>query len=164
MRATLAIGSSASRIASCRGFTLLELLVVLAILVLTGVAFPFALNRVLPGRRVVVVAERLTTALREAEAESVVSGMPARIEVDGHDVRLTIVGLNDRDIRSRRVASVPFKTRVEVTDSDGRSGLRVLLYPDGSTSGARFRVSEGPHERFVEVGALTGRITIEPGA
>jgi len=56
-----------SETGSPRGFTLLELLVVLAILVMAAALFPLALNRALPARRVTTTADHLIAAVRNAQ-------------------------------------------------------------------------------------------------
>lgn len=127
-----------------RGFTLLELLVVLAIMVIALAAFPLALDRALPGRRVRAATERLETAIRQAEFQSIALDQPQRLSV--------------AELTSRFAAS----THVQANRPGGGPLRALVTYPDGSTSGARFFVSDGSDRTTLVVSAITGRFTVDP--
>ena len=137
-----------------RGFTLIELLVVIAILVMLAAAFPIALDRTLPGRRVAVTAQNLVSAVRDAEAQSLLHGRPVILQMrDG--------GL----LNSEKVAvTFPARTRVALVDVDGRALESIVAYPDGSVSAARFEISERQHSRSVIISGTTGRVSLRVGA
>lgn len=124
------------------GFTLLELLVVLAIMVIAVAAFPLALNRALPGRRVRAATEHLEAATRNAETESIALDQPQNLSV--------------AELRFRFATS----TRLHATYLGGGALRALVTYPDGSTSGARFVVSDGAARSSVVVGEITGRIDV----
>jgi len=129
--------------AGSAGFTLIELLVVLAILVMVAAAFPVALNRALPGRRVNAAAEKLASSVRELETLSITSGQPVRRKVN------------------ELAVSFPSSTRLTMTSRDGRTVDSFVVFPDGSTTGGYFEIVDGVHRRALVVSELTGRAILE---
>jgi general secretion pathway protein H len=133
-----------------RGFTLVELLVVLAILTLVATLFPLALNRALPERRLEAQTQALVTEVEFAKMSSAMSGTAVELFVDatGH---------------SSRTSPSPAETATgsRITDRHGRPRASLVLYPDGSASGGRVELSEGANRRVVVVSELTGRVWVE---
>lgn len=125
------------------GFSLLELLVVLAIMVIAVTAFPLVLNRALPRRRVRAATEHIEAAIRRAEIQSTALDQPERISVE--------------QLSSRLATS----THLRTTTPGGALLRALVVFPDGSTSGARFVLSDGPDRSTVLVSEITGRIHVE---
>jgi len=135
-----------------RGFTLIELLVVLAILVMMASLLPLAIDRVLPSRRVATTSQRLITAIRDAQSESLASGRPVLLELDAR------AGLS----RSARVVvGLPPATTVRLEDLDGHPLRELTVQPDGSLPAARFEIESVNHSSTVVVSGMTGRVTLE---
>jgi len=137
------------------GFTLLELIVVLAIVALMAGMVPLALGRALPGRRVAATAERLVALVDEAQAESEARGRPLRLKL----VDRTLIADPSEARSALQPVSWADSTKVTLTDGLGRATPALVVYPDGSTDGAQFQVVDGSHQARVQVSALTGRIT-----
>jgi prepilin-type N-terminal cleavage/methylation domain-containing protein len=131
---------SISATGRARGFTLLELLVVVAVVALLTGALGVALNRALPGRRTQLTAERLVGVVRDASAASVASGKPVRIELD--------------------TLAVPASTQISLTDMNGQALRELVVFPAGSTAGGTFDVVSGVHRASVRVSAITGRVFV----
>lgn len=141
----------------CAGFTLLELMVVIAILVMIATLFPMALDRALPGRRVSAGCEQLVSTIHEAEGSSLVSGKPLTLALQDHQ-------LTTRD-PSTGVSlghALPFAaaTHIHLTDQAGRPLSGLMLYPDGSAQAGRFELEDGGHRAAVAISPLTGRVSI----
>lgn len=155
MRRTSGTGSG-------RGFTLLELMVVMAILVMVATLFPFALNRALPSRRVTTTTQRLVSMVREAQSASLVSGRPVTLELRGHGLTAVPQGPSSPAAPSDKGHSLSFpqSTEVSMTDSDGRALTALVVYPDGSSRGGRFEVQDTGHRGTVLVSAVTGRVSL----
>jgi general secretion pathway protein H len=139
---------------SAGGFTLLELLVVLAILVMAAALFPLALNRALPARRVSTTVDRLVAAVHEAQAESVTRGLP---------VTLTLVGDGlEASAKSARALLRPVKfsesVHVDLRDGNGQAATSLTVFPDGSAQGGQYQIAAGEHLSLVQVSGLTGRV------
>jgi general secretion pathway protein H len=153
MPRTLATGREA-------GFTLLELMVVMAILVMVATLLPMAFDRALPGRRVDTTAERVVSMVREARGSSMLSGRPIRLQLQEHD-------LVARDAATSaaigKPVSFPSSTAVSLMDLDGRVVPALVVYPDGSAQAVRFNVEDSGHQQAVLISALTGRASLASG-
>jgi len=141
---------------SVRGFTLIELLAVLAILVMAAALFPLALKRALPGRRVSATVDHLVAALREAQAQSTVTGLPVTLRlIDGGPEPHA----DDSPVIVRPL-SFPTSVHVALKDGNGQSTAALTVFPDGSAQGGRYTVQSGERRSLVEVSGLTGRIVV----
>jgi general secretion pathway protein H len=137
------------------GFTLLELMVVIAIMAALTALFPLALNRFVPARRVDAAARALVADLRLAQARSVASGKPVTVEPTAHGYRIASVAA--REWRS--------STEIALKSLDGSAGMPALrVFADGSSTGGRFTIRDGERERAVTVSELTGRLRLDPAA
>jgi general secretion pathway protein H len=134
-----------------RGFTLLELLVVLFIMAALSAAFPLALNRFVPARRVDAAARTLLADIRTAQTRSVATDRPVALEVEAGSYRL-----NPGEARK-----FSGSTTLALYAADSERPLDVWrVFPDGSTSGGRFVIRDGARKRQIEVSALTGRVSL----
>jgi general secretion pathway protein H len=155
---TSATGSAAARVVAVsdvqRGFTLAELLVVLAILCIVAALLPWTLSRALPHRRLDAAAETLVTELRLAHLQTAMAGHP-----------LEFLVADIGEYSTRELATEPAQGssqgRARVTDAHGRQRASLTLYPDGSTSGGRIELRDGTNHRVIVVSELTGRVWIE---
>jgi general secretion pathway protein H len=135
-----------------RGFTLLELLVVLAIIAALSAAFPLALSRFVPARRLDAAARVLVADIRSAQSLSLGQNKPVALEIEAH--RYQVPRGESRELRS--------STFLELRSADDLRRLATLrVFPDGSSSGGRFIFRDGAHTRVVVVSALTGRVRLE---
>jgi type II secretion system protein H len=146
-----------SETGSQSGFTLIELLVVIAILVMMASAFPLALDRALPGRRVTTSLERLQTAVREAQALSLSSGAPIALRLTESGIEATAPG---RGVATD-LASFPRSSQVTLHDTDGHPSLEFIVFPDGSCNGVRYDIADGNHRGTLFISGLTCRTRIE---
>lgn len=140
-----------------RGFTLLELLVVVAIMAALTAAFPIALNRFVPARRVDAATRELVADIRLAQARSVSSGKPVFIEPAAHGYR--ILSGAKRELVAVREWRASTDLGLQALDgSAGADSLRV--FADGSSTGALFTIRDGTRLRGVTVSELTGRVRL----
>jgi general secretion pathway protein H len=141
--------------ATGRGFTLIELLVVIAIVTTLAALLPVAIDRALPGRRVAATAQRLVSALRDAQSDSLATGEPVHLEFREN------AGL----VRASKLAvAFPSATQVRLADAEGRPVHDLTAYPDGSMVSARFEVSERSHHAAVVISGITGRVALGEGS
>jgi prepilin-type N-terminal cleavage/methylation domain-containing protein len=125
-----------------RGFTLVELLIVLAILALVAaVAFPRLLGRA-SGTSLGAAGEELRAAL--ATARSAAIAKDRAVTVAGGDGAYRIDGVR------HALLSAP-GVRIEVP----RGGIE--FYPSGGSSGGRIVLRGGDRSEALDVEALTGR-------
>lgn len=146
MPATSATGSA-------RGFTLVEMMVVLTILALLAASLPLALNRFVPARRTVAAADALLADVRRMQSESASAGAPARLTLTASGYRL------DLGARVSREVTLPASTTVRLRARDEDRPLRELvIYPDGTASPGRFEIADSGRRAAVEIGMLTGSV------
>ncbi len=140
------------------GFTLVEMLVTMAILALAaGVAFqslgPGALDR-----RVVLVAETVAAEIGRLRAEAIRTGLSGRLAYEPEAARFV----------SSRPGAPPIPVgALAVAVEPGPVGRpepgELRLLPDGSSTGGRILLAAGPSRRILSVSALTGRVRREDG-
>jgi general secretion pathway protein H len=142
-----------------RGFTLLELLVVLALATLLVAIAPPLITASLPGIELKSSARSLTAGLRLAREEAIRSGQDVAFTLD-LDNRTFEVGGGYRRV------SLPDSVEIKLTAAesemlDEQVGA-IRFYPDGSSTGGRIVVSTGASGWQVGVQWLTGRIRLAP--
>jgi general secretion pathway protein H len=141
------------------GFTLLELLVVLAIAALLLTVTPPLLTAAMPGIELKASARRVAAGLRLAREEAIRTG---------HDIAFTL----DLERRAFKVdgrfrnSNLPesLDLKLETADKevlDEHAGA-VRFFPDGSSTGGRVILSRKGTGYQVGVQWLTGRIRMAP--
>ena len=154
MPATSATGSSIeSRLT--RGYSLIELMVVMTIAVLLASSLPFAVNRLVPFRRVGTVAERFASDIRQLQAEVLVSGSSGRIAIVSQGYGVYMGDVVQRTVRVREPTLIQLVSMSRMLEQDS-----LWLFPDGTTSGGRFTISDSGRIIAIDVGAATGRLQI----
>lgn len=137
-----------------RGFTLLELLVVLAIIALaTAVAMPSYRGRAsgLDARREVAL---VLNELRQARADALKNAVGAGLDFD----------LARRTIRPAEGGARRLPPDLTMTVDTTRSQLlgdqagRIWFYPDGSSTGGRVTVADGRRVYRIDIDWVTGRV------
>jgi type IV fimbrial biogenesis protein FimT len=141
-------------VAQPRGFTLLELIVTMAIIaVVVGLAIP-AVGRFTEGIRVRAEVAGFSALLRHARERAIVSQKPQAVVVDAAAHRISVrAGGPDGEVRETR--SLPEQLTVEATPPPA---LTVRFEPQGGSSGGDFRLASGAITYRITVDALTGRV------
>lgn len=141
------------------GFTLLELLVVLAIAALLLAVVPPLFSAALPGVELKAAARRVASGLRLAREEAIRSGRDAAFILDVEERSFRVDG-------PYRVTRLPggLKLKLEAAESEmqgeGVGGVR--FFADGTSTGGRVVVARGDSGYQVGVHWLTGRIETAP--
>jgi len=130
MRATSATGDG-------RGFTLVEMMVVLTIMALLAASIPLALNRFMPTRRITAAADQLIADVRRMQTKAASSSQPVRLVV----AEVVLPASTTLRLRARE---------------DDRPKLELIVYPDGTASAGRFVIEDSGKQAVVEIGMLTG--------
>lgn len=139
------------------GFTLLELLVVLAIVALmTAIAAPrFA--AALPGAELDSGARKLAAGLREARSLAVSTNRAVPFTLRG-DANLYTIG------RGGESRQLPGKLAITLVtgrrEISGANQGSIRFFPDGSSTGGRIELKGAGGKRSIEVDWLTGRIRL----
>ena len=135
---------------SAQGFTLTEMLVVLAIIGLLIAAIPVLLQSALPGARSLAAARGLADALKAERGSAIAHGAAVVVRFDA---ARQVYRLGDR---ARKLPdAVPFAL------PHGVAAESIAFYADGSSSGGTVLVGDGAKRHRIAVDWLTGRVAID---
>ncbi|HEY1326610.1 MAG TPA: GspH/FimT family pseudopilin [Casimicrobiaceae bacterium] len=140
-----------------RGVTLLELLIVLALMALiAGIALPMLGNGV-STTELRNSARQLAAGLRTARSEAVSQRRETFLVLDVAGKRFKV----DRDPREyplpKGVQLKLFTAQNDIVDANVGS---IRFFPDGGSNGGRITVASGTRKYEVDVDWLTGRVAI----
>ncbi len=160
-RSRLAVAAGESRSPGPGGFTLLEMMVVLALLALL-------LGLVLPGLQRSVKKERdrtnlrqLTTALRLARSEAATTQRRVRVFVNRETGRYWLEGSNQQGV----LTGMHLNEASLVWQDQTRNQGYIAFYGDGSSSGGRLLLQDSTGRRYlVEVHVITGKVSLKTEA
>lgn len=139
-----------------RGFSLVELLIVIALIVTLGaILAPLLLPS--PARALQAGARDVATALRESRREARAMHPRRYSSMDTETGAFGTAG-------GPQQYTLPDGVQAELTTaqslSEGDSTGRIAFFPDGSASGGRVRLAAARHALQVDVEWLNGRIRI----
>ena len=145
--------------ARARGFSLVEVLAVVALTALLVGIVGTSLYRSLDGVKVRQAGKDLVTALRYTRGQAIVAREEKTLDVN----------VEERTIQAPGREPVELPDCVEVTLKTAafdleRSVGRVRFFPDGSSTGAQITLTAGQRSWLISVGWLTGEIDLETQA
>lgn len=141
-----------------KGFTLVELLVVFAILALVISVAPVALRRTLPGLELKAAARELADAFRDTRGIAVRENREAVITIDVEE-RLYRVDRRSKPRQIKNGISLSLVTAASEVADDGTGGIR--FFPDGTSTGGRVTLTQADRVYDLTVDWLTGRVRLE---
>lgn len=147
-------GSSCSR-----GFTLMELLVVLVIASLAISLVGPAFQRLLPGLTLEAESRKLAGLLRHARSQAILSGAPVAISQDAESGGLRL-SYREQPYVLPEHFSLALEAGPGASDSDMALGMaQILFYPRGDSSGGSLRLTlDDGRSEAVSVDWLSGRV------
>ncbi|MDX1401819.1 MAG: GspH/FimT family pseudopilin [Kiloniellales bacterium] len=142
---------------AARGFTLVELLVVLALIgAVLSLAVP-RLSAVSGGGRLETTAENLVAQLRRVRSEAITGGKAVAFQVDLENRVYGKAGVED-------VYEIPPAIKVGLTSASYAGSVTGIgtfyFFPDGSTTGGRIRLAKDEEVLTVEIDWLSGRTVV----
>jgi general secretion pathway protein H len=135
------------------GFTLLELLVTLAVLAVALAVVAPSVGRSTETIRARAEVARFSALLRHTREQAITSRRPHTLVVDPHGHRVTI-GVGD-EVRER-----PLPDHLAI-EAEPPMSLTIRFAPQGTSTGGAFRVTSGDMRYRVTLDPLTGRVRIE---
>jgi general secretion pathway protein H len=140
------------------GFTLLELVVVMALLaLLMGLVLP-GLMRAVKKERDRTNLRQITTVLRLARSQAATSHRRVRVFLNRENGRYWLEGSNRQgNLAGMRLGD----TRLVWEDTDRRQGY-IAFYPDGTSSGGKLVMTDLTGRVYdLEVEIITGKVTLK---
>lgn len=139
-----------------RGFTLLEILVVLVIAGLMYSLVPPLVGAGMAGAELKKAARQVAAGLRQTRNEALKRHREAimALDVDGRTFRIADAAKVYQ--LPKRLAMKVLTAESEVVERDAA----IRFYPDGSSTGGRVTLALGEKQFMVDVDWLTGRVTI----
>ena len=149
-----------SRRGAARGFTLIEIMVVVALIaVLTGV-IAAVISGGLGSARVRAASKDLVAALRSTRAMAVVQ---RESQVLVLDVERRAYQAPGRDwVELPKDMEMSMLTAADEQLDEGKGQIR--FFPDGSSTGGNIELSRGEALWRIEIGWLTGEVRMNPDA
>ena len=140
------------------GMTLVELLVVLALLaVISAVAYP-DFSRPRGSAEPKTAALRIAAALRDQRALAILRNANSEITYDAELRRFSTV-------EGQPIESIPKDIRISFEAAKRRnsntSKIALVFFPDGSSSGGTITLSSGTVERRIAIDWLSGAVVVE---
>lgn len=140
-----------------RGFTLLELLVVLFIVSLLFALIPPLFSGAVPGAKLKAAVRDLAVTLRLARNQSITRDAETQVYLNLEKPAYAI----GRQAPRALPAGVGLTVAPAATQSTAAATRHVVrFFPDGSSSGTLINLSRGKRSYDLHVGWLTGRVTI----
>ena len=152
-------GSSSSPARAAPGFSLIEVLAVVALIAIAGVLAAGILGGGLERLQMRSAANDIAANLRFTRAHALATGSPQRFSIDPAT----------RTWRAPRERSGAVPDRLEVTftgarEMQERTGEGVIVFfGDGASSGGRVRLEAGEARWDVDVAWLTGEVRVHRG-
>jgi general secretion pathway protein H len=140
-----------------KGFTLLELLIVLVIAATLVALVPPAINRALPGVKLKGASQEMASAMRFLRGWSVSQGEQGVFLLDLEQKHYSITP-REKLYEIPQGAELNMVAASSETDGEQQAGIR--FYPDGSSSGGRITLSDGGRSHQIDVDWLTGRVSL----
>lgn len=144
-------GGSASR-----GFTLLEIILVIAIIALASVLAAAAMGGGFKGMQLKASAKQIASNLRYTRAQAIQTGQPQRFVIDPRRHVWLAPKSHHGDIPAK--LGVAFIGAREVQPHAGQGAI--LFFPDGAATGGRIQLTSGKVAWNIDVSWLTGQVQV----
>jgi general secretion pathway protein H len=144
---------------SQRGFSLIELVVVMVLIAALAGLGAAALHAGLPGQQLRAAAREVAGELRFTRAQAIATGRAQEFRLDMSDRRWTAADQRQGQLDAA-VGVVATTARSEQPVQDVAV---VRFFPEGAATGGRIVLSRGQAAWRVDVAWLTGEVTLQRG-
>jgi general secretion pathway protein H len=151
-----------SRTAAQRGFTLLEIVLVMAIIALASVLAAAAMTGGFKGMQLKASAKEIASNLRYTRTQAIATGKPQRFVIEP--------AKHAWQAPNAHHGTIPDKLGIEFTGArEARANAArqdqgaIEFFPDGAATGGRIRLTAGKSAWDVDVAWLTGQVRLRQG-
>ncbi len=142
-----------------RGFSLVELIVVMVLIAaVTGIGAA-AISGGLPGQQLRGAAREMAVELRFARAQAIATGREQVFEINVVDKRWSAAG--------KRQGQLPEGLDIVATtareEQPAQEVAVIRFFPEGASTGGRVVIKRGDAAWRIDVGWLTGEVTLSRG-
>lgn len=145
-------------LAASKGFTLLELMLVMFIVILGFSAIGISISSGNDATEHQAVARDLVSALRFAKGQALISHEETTVNLDLNENTYTV---SERD----KVFAIPETIAVTVITAqdeiEGKGLANFRFFPDGSSSGGRIKLERNSVTWQIDINWLTGQVELE---
>jgi len=146
-----------------RGYTLIEVVVVLAVFAVAAAVVAPAVGRTADSMKARTEVAGVATFLRLAREQAVTRQQPYEVIVDPETRALWLRRVSPESVGSIQ-ASRHLSALLQIEVEPAPAAQRVVFLPEGSSSGGHMRiVAPGPRVYVITIDALTGRVTTRRG-
>jgi len=146
-------------VANHRGFTLLELIVVMLLMALGVSLITTSLGRGIGRRRPKAFVQQFVSLCRQARSQALSNAKPVSMTIDG-DARRCWLDDHKPGLKIPDIIHIEVEDRVPTYDSQG--AYQIIFFPDGSSTGDRLVFSvDGQPMAFLRLDPLTGFIRLQ---
>jgi general secretion pathway protein H len=142
-----------------RGLTLVEAVVVVALIAVGIGATAFAVSGSLDSQRIQSAGQDLVAALRYTRGKAIVAREPQALELD---VEARTYQAPERDV-VELPKGMEMRLLTAAMEQTGETSGRIRFYPDGSSTGGRIKLVRGGRAWDIEVAWLTGEVRMREG-
>ena len=139
-----------------RGFSLLEMLLVMALIAVASLLAVAAMSGGMQGMKLHAGAKDVAAQMRFARAVAISSGQPQDVVIDPRARRWE--GAKGRSGNLPEGGEIVFTGAREVQPEGGKGAVR--FFPDGAATGGRVRLLANGGGWDVDVGWLTGEVRV----
>ncbi|MGZ5013398.1 MAG: GspH/FimT family protein [Methylobacter sp.] len=142
----------------CKGFTLLELVVVLFVVVLGFSVIGLNLSSGSDTTEIKAAARDIVSALRYARGQALMTHQETTVALDLASNSYTVSG---RDKLYQIPEGVDVTVVTAQTELTGKGAANIRFFPDGSSTGGRVTLERGQTKWKIDINWLTGQIELE---
>ena len=141
------------------GFTLLEIILVMAIIALASVLAAAAMGGGFRGLQLTASAKQIAANLRYTRSQAIATGKPQRFVIDPRRHVWLAPKAHHGEIPAK--LGIVFIGAREVQPQAGVGAIQ--FFPDGAATGGRIQLTSGKVARDIDVAWLTGQVQIKHG-
>ena len=142
---------------SSKGFTMIEMIVVIVLIGIVASVVAFSFAKSLSSARVQAASRDLVASLRYTRGQAIVKGEQKVLMLDLEKMSYQAPGKSTVELPKDMVLRLTTAQKELTGESSG--GIR--FFPDGSSTGGNIAVVLGEREWRINVGWLTGEITLD---